>query len=233
MREITSREITSTCIPNTATLVKKQHVHKPSSTNHFDRLTDDLIIHIFSFLTTNQLCSSCARVCRRWYYLTWEPTLWQSLVISGPNCAHLNIDRALTTLLRLLSREFYCRGKSPSLSWDFNAHNTLSSTDTSITNSLNYSNLSLPIENIVLNGCSKLTDKSLILVARKCGSKLRSLEIRSCTAISSGETKPHFLLEEYLLRTCIKHPFLQLKNYSRYENNIIIFYFNYFYNRFK
>ncbi|CAG2175117.1 unnamed protein product, partial [Oppiella nova] len=50
-------------------------------------------------------------------------------------------------------------------------------------------NLSLPIQRIVVNACDKLTDKSLIMIARKCASKLTSIEIRSCTQTYFGIAK--------------------------------------------
>lgn len=165
---------------NTSTL---KNSSKMRSINYFDKLTDDLVIKIFGCLTTNELCSSCTRVCRRWYYLAWEPSLWKSLVFNTPNCQNLNIDRGLKTLLKLLSRDFYCREKASSLKES--SFHTYSSTDTSLTNSLRYTNLFLPIERIILNGCSRLTDKGLMLIAKKCRCKLRSIEIRGCVCVSS------------------------------------------------
>ena len=148
---------------------------------------DDLVIKIFSYLTTYDLCSCCARVCRRWYYLTWDPILWQSLTIR-PNVDHnVNVDKAITTIVRLLSRESYCRHITPnneSHSFDL-SYNTFSSTDTSITNSLN-KEISLPIQRIALNGCSNLSDKSLLIIARKCGFNLKSVEIRCCSQTFFG-----------------------------------------------
>lgn len=57
----------------------------------FDRLTDDMVVRIFSFLPSMQL-ALCARVSRRWHVLAWEPQLWSTIVLSGEN---LSVDRAL------------------------------------------------------------------------------------------------------------------------------------------
>ena len=173
-------------IPSIPSIRNKQKLNtKTNSVNYFDKLVDELVIKIFSYLNTYELCSSCCRVSRRWYYLTWDSSLWQSLVINSYKCENLNIDRALITILRLLSRESYCRGKTHSNGWQL-SYNTYSSTDTSLTNSLTNESLSLPIQRIVVNGCDKLTDKSLIMIARKCASKLTSIEIRSCTQTYFG-----------------------------------------------
>lgn len=66
MRELSSHATPSTS--NASTSTSKPSI-KANAINYFDKLTDDLVIKIFGYLTTNELCSSCARVCRRWYYL--------------------------------------------------------------------------------------------------------------------------------------------------------------------
>ncbi|GFS54601.1 hypothetical protein TNIN_131281 [Trichonephila inaurata madagascariensis] len=67
----------------------------------FDKLPDNLIVKIFSYLSSNELCVS-ARVCRRWYFLVWEPQLWTSVTLSGER---IQVDRGLKTLFRLLCRD--------------------------------------------------------------------------------------------------------------------------------
>ncbi|GIY47002.1 hypothetical protein CDAR_57241 [Caerostris darwini] len=67
----------------------------------FDKLPDNLIVKIFSYLSSNELCVS-ARVCRRWYFLVWEPQLWTSVTLGGER---IQVDRGLKTLFRLLCRD--------------------------------------------------------------------------------------------------------------------------------
>ena len=78
----------------------QQHLqhHRHSNIALFDTLSDDLVLKILSFLPTNVLCL-CARVCRRFYFLVWEPQLWTQIKLTVNNC-----DQTLATLLRLLSR---------------------------------------------------------------------------------------------------------------------------------
>lgn len=73
----------------------------PKRPSPFDKLPDTLILKIFSFLSSNELCVS-ARVCRRWYFLVWEPQLWTSVTLSG---GRIQVDRGLKTLFRLLCRD--------------------------------------------------------------------------------------------------------------------------------
>ncbi|XP_077993836.1 F-box/LRR-repeat protein 7-like [Glandiceps talaboti] len=73
-------------------------VHQPSM---FDRMSDGLIIKIFSYLSTVDLCK-CKEVCRLWYHLSWEPTLWRTIKLSGRT---VDTDRALRILTKRLCRE--------------------------------------------------------------------------------------------------------------------------------
>ncbi|RWS13749.1 F-box/LRR-repeat protein 7-like protein, partial [Dinothrombium tinctorium] len=157
------------CGSNTSTLTKYSC---ETVIAYFDKLTDELIIKIFNHLTANDLCFSCARVCRRWYYLTWTPSLWQTVVIKETT---VNVDFALRSLFRLISREIYCREMIPSIR------------EISIKQSNNQQihqiSLALPIECLNLNGCQNLTDKGLLLIARKC-TELKHLYLRGCINIT-------------------------------------------------
>lgn len=66
-----------------------------------ERLPDHCMVHVFSFLPTNQLCR-CARVCRRWYNLAWDPRLWRTIRLTGET---INVDRALKVLTRRLCQD--------------------------------------------------------------------------------------------------------------------------------
>lgn len=46
------------------------------SSDHFDRLPDDVLLKIFSWLDNCELCK-IARVCRRFEVLIWKPVLWK------------------------------------------------------------------------------------------------------------------------------------------------------------
>ncbi|KAJ8336702.1 hypothetical protein SKAU_G00379220 [Synaphobranchus kaupii] len=66
-----------------------------------DLLPDHAFLQIFAHLPTNQLCR-CARVCRRWYNLAWDPRLWRSIRLTGDL---LHADRALRVLTRRLCQD--------------------------------------------------------------------------------------------------------------------------------
>ncbi|XP_012683327.1 F-box/LRR-repeat protein 7 [Clupea harengus] len=66
-----------------------------------DILPDHAFLQIFTHLPTNQLCR-CARVCRRWYNLAWDPRLWRTVQLTGDV---LHVDRALRVLTRRLCQD--------------------------------------------------------------------------------------------------------------------------------
>ncbi|XP_070535426.1 F-box/LRR-repeat protein 7-like isoform X2 [Ptychodera flava] len=67
----------------------------------FDMIPNGLVIKIFSYLSTTELCK-CTQVCRLWYHLSWEPTLWRTIKL---NSYSINVDKALRILTKRLCRE--------------------------------------------------------------------------------------------------------------------------------
>lgn len=121
-----------------------------SKNNSFDRLTDDLIIRILSFLQSSDL-SVCARVCRRFDTLAWTPALWRTIQLEGENVSG---DRAIRGVLRQLCGQGRT-GACPS------------------------------VERVYLTDGAKVTDKGLLLLARRCP-ELTHLQIQGSTAITNG-----------------------------------------------
>ncbi|XP_067341867.1 uncharacterized protein [Channa argus] len=121
----------------------KAHSHAP-----IDLLPDHTLLQIFSHLPTNQLCR-CARVCRRWYNLAWDPRLWSTIRLTGEL---LHADRAIRVLTHRLCQD------TP--------------------------NVCLTLETVVVNGCKRLTDRGLHVVAQCCP-ELRRLEVAGCYNISN------------------------------------------------
>ncbi|KAK2719325.1 F-box/LRR-repeat protein 7-like isoform X1 [Artemia franciscana] len=115
----------------------------------FDRLPDDVVLKIFSNMSSTQLCNM-ARVNRRFYALAWEPQLWTRINLSGEQ---LNADKALKTLTRILGRASppFCP----------------------------------TIEKVALNGCSRLTDRGLHVLARRCP-ELKHLEIKGSALVTNS-----------------------------------------------
>lgn len=73
--------------------------YRPPRLSVFDLLTDEVVIRIFSSLSSDQLCC-CSRVCTRWYNLVWDPILWKEIVI---NSETINVDKAVKYLTKRLS----------------------------------------------------------------------------------------------------------------------------------
>ncbi|KAK7887243.1 hypothetical protein WMY93_026864 [Mugilogobius chulae] len=113
-----------------------------------DLLPDHTLLQIFSHLPTNQLCR-CARVCRRWYNLAWDPRLWGTVRLTGEL---LHVDRAIRVLTHRLCQD------TP--------------------------NVCLTLETVMVNGCKRLSDRGLHILAQCCP-ELRRLEVGGCYNISN------------------------------------------------
>ncbi|XP_044269488.1 F-box/LRR-repeat protein 7 [Tribolium madens] len=116
--------------------------------NSFDRLTDELIIRIFSFLSSIDL-SICAMVCRRFNILAWVPSLWRIIRLEGD---HVRGDRAIRGILRQLCGQM----------------------DTCPN-----------IERIHVTFGAKISDKSLLMLARRCP-ELTHLQLIGCTVTNNA-----------------------------------------------
>src|SRR6218665_2698686 len=69
------------------------------SSSYFGRIPDEVMMHIFSYLCSRDLCR-CAMVCHRWYKVVWNPVLWTAITINDPL---IDVDRALKCLTKILS----------------------------------------------------------------------------------------------------------------------------------
>lgn len=74
---------------------------KSHSSSLVEFIPDPVVLQIFAHLSTPQLCR-CARVCRRWYSLAWDPRLWRTIRLSGEL---LHADRALKVLTQRLCQD--------------------------------------------------------------------------------------------------------------------------------
>ena len=71
------------------------------STCHLDRLPDNLLVKIMSYLTSLDIVN-VSRTCKKLYFLSWEPDLWTTLSLTA--APHLDTDRAIKSILEVLAR---------------------------------------------------------------------------------------------------------------------------------
>ena len=97
-------------------VIKNRKQQRPPSRcqtiSQFDRLPDNCVIKVLSYLSSNQLVK-CSRISRRFYFLAWEPELWSDIVLEGGY--QIDTDLALKTIIRLLSRNAGLPNKQHSL----------------------------------------------------------------------------------------------------------------------
>ncbi|GFU75252.1 hypothetical protein TNCV_2056951 [Trichonephila clavipes] len=150
------------------TTFKGKKSHKSSL---FDRLSDDLILKIFSFLSSNQLCV-CARVCRRWYFLVWEPQLWTSVCLSSEK---IHVDRGLKTLFRLLCRD------SPTVCLTVERISLSGCCKLTDKGLYNIARKCPELKSLEIKGCSLVTNAGIAEVMARCVSVIRlDLTGKSC-----------------------------------------------------
>uniref|UniRef100_A0A146LBE7 F-box/LRR-repeat protein 7 n=2 Tax=Lygus hesperus TaxID=30085 RepID=A0A146LBE7_LYGHE len=165
----------------------KSSKHARSTRSHFDRLPDDAVLKIFGWLNSSDLCV-CARVCRRWEALAWDPSLWTALSLAGE---HISGDKAIRCIVRRLCSAQNLRKVSLSDgAW---------MTDKGL---LMLARRCPELTNVQLHGCSAVSDSALFeLVTR--ATNLNHLDLTgcvkiSCVSVTPGPEPPRRLLLQYL-----------------------------------
>lgn len=127
--------------------------------NYFALLPDNVILKIFSWLTTVDLCL-CAQVCHRFHNIVWTPSMWKCILLKGS----ISGDKALRTIFIKLSP---------------NLNDSIASTSSAAT-----IDLCSTIERIFVSDGARLTDKGLIMLARRAP-ELTHLQIQGCAQITN------------------------------------------------
>ncbi|KAK6639343.1 hypothetical protein RUM43_007615 [Polyplax serrata] len=137
---------------------KKFSISKCSS-SVFDNLPDEAVIKIFSWLDSSDLCI-CARVCKRWKSLAWEPQLWRIIKLSGENVCG---DKAVRSVLRRLCGQG-TTGACPTI------ERVLLSDGAKITDKglTQLSRRCTELTHLQLHGSSAVTNNAIYELATKC-----------------------------------------------------------------
>ncbi|XP_072171486.1 uncharacterized protein [Diadema setosum] len=68
----------------------------------FSRIPEEIVLHIFKYLSRTELCTSVAPVCKAWHHLALDPLLWQHLDFSSRTSIHPEVMRAVLRRCTLL-----------------------------------------------------------------------------------------------------------------------------------
>lgn len=129
--------------------------------SNFDRLPDDIVLQIFGWLSTGELCT-ISRVSRRWYNLASDPSLWKTITLHGEGvCA----DKAIKSILRRLCGQGQ-NGSCPSIRHLF-IYEGAKITDKGLTS---LSRRCPELTHVQLQNCPTLTDSSVSELVTRCPS---------------------------------------------------------------
>ncbi|KAL4230606.1 hypothetical protein ACF0H5_010983 [Mactra antiquata] len=176
------------CIPSS-------NVHRLIDINHagssiFDMLPEELIVKIFSFLTTEELCLHAAPVCRKWRSISHDHSLWKSLDFSvNPLLSSLNflwVIRRAPLLQRLIVSGRACL-THPEVAIFTECCQFLEDIDFGFCNNLSCEMIRTVSDNcthlkrINVEGCEKVDYRCSGYLARCC--ELTHINLSHCTAI--------------------------------------------------
>ncbi|XP_030572106.1 F-box/LRR-repeat protein 7 [Drosophila novamexicana] len=160
---------------------------------YFDRLPDEAVVRIFSWLDSCELCN-VARVCRRFEQLAWRPVLWKCITLRGE---HLNGDKTLKMIFRQLCGQS-CNGACPEVERVMLAEGCRISDK-----GLQLLTRRCPeLTHLQLQTCEGVSNQALVEALTKC-SNLQHLDVTGCSQVSSISPNPHMepprrLLLQYL-----------------------------------
>ncbi|BFF89713.1 F-box/LRR-repeat protein 7 [Drosophila madeirensis] len=160
---------------------------------YFDRLPDEAVVRVFSWLDSCELCS-VARVCRRFEQVAWRPVLWKCITLRGE---HLNGDKTLKMIFRQLCGQS-CNGACPEVERVMLADGCRISDK-----GLQLLTRRCPeLTHLQLQTCVGVSNQALVEALTKC-SNLQHLDVTGCSQVSSISPNPHVepprrLLLQYL-----------------------------------
>ncbi|KAH8417412.1 hypothetical protein KR222_010894 [Zaprionus bogoriensis] len=159
----------------------------------FERLPDEAVVRIFSWLDSCELCN-VARVCRRFEQLAWRPVLWKCITLRGE---HLNGDKTLKMIFRQLCGQS-CNGACPEVERVMLADGCRISDK-----GLQLLTRRCPeLTHLQLQTCVGVSNQALVEALTKC-TNLQHLDVTGCSQVSSISPNPHIepprrLLLQYL-----------------------------------
>lgn len=146
-----------------------------SGVHSLNDLPEDILILIFSYLSTKDLCKASG-VCQKWQMLCWDPVLWSSIQIS--NYQDSVINKVLRNILAKLAMDTqgYCITVH---SVKLNGCELLSDKGLGFV-----ARFCIDLEELDVSGCCCITSKGLHDILLNCHT-LTHLDTSGCTCVNS------------------------------------------------
>ena len=173
--------------------VHVQPTNHPTSntpkTVNTDFLPDEILLHIFSFLTPPGLCCHVATVCKRWHHLAYDPSLWTRLEVprSGISATQLReiVQRVsgsvrylnVTGVRNLCNADMTAMVKHCPHLLHLHA-NFMDEVDATLTSTVLLSCCKLQFLNVA--GCYNMNQEMMEQIVTKAGPALKGFNFKSC-----------------------------------------------------
>lgn len=143
--------------------------------NSLNDLPDNILIFIFSHLTTTDLCRASG-VCQKWQTLCWDPLLWSSINIT--NYQDSDINKVLRTILSKLAMDSqgYCLSVH---TIKLNGCELLSDKGLGF-----IARFCIDLDDLDVSGCCCITSKGLHELLSSCHG-VTHLDVSGCTCVNS------------------------------------------------
>ncbi|CAM9343133.1 unnamed protein product [Lampetra fluviatilis] len=147
-----------------------------------ESLPDWLLLRVFANLAAESLCR-CARVCRRWYLVAWDPRLWKAVTLGPWDGGEQDVERALDALTARLCRD------TPYVCLTLEALVLSGSAGLGDAGLLTVARRCPELRRLEASGCPRITNRGILEVVTRCPN-LEHLDVSDCPEITCVSLTP-------------------------------------------
>ncbi|XP_032807066.2 uncharacterized protein LOC116940872 [Petromyzon marinus] len=147
-----------------------------------ESLPDWLLLRVFANLAAESLCR-CARVCRRWYLVAWDPRLWKAVTLGPWDGGEQDVERALDALTARLCRD------TPYVCLTLESLVLSGSPGLGDAGLLTVARRCPELRRLEASGCPRITNHGILEVVTRCPN-LEHLDVSDCPEITCVSLTP-------------------------------------------